>query len=415
MSATQQQTQQSERTQPKTASRASFLTDGYDLPWALEPQHLDWQASVRKFCVDYVADSAAQRSIEARFDADLVRAAGQLGAFGLLAPTEFGGGGADLRSLCVAVEEVATVDSSLAVTVHVQSICVALLAHLAANRPDLCASILPSATVGETFISIGLTEPSGGSDAGNIATVARQDGSDWVINGAKQFITNSGTPFSKYVILLAAVGPSDNGRPPVSAFLVPLDAPGVTVGQPYPKLGWRASDTRPLFFDDVRIPADALLSEPGRGYRDVLEFLTWARLPIAAMSAGLARGCLADTLRFVDERESFGLPLGQHQAVAFQCADIAALTATARTLTYDGAWKYDHGKSIKREAAIAKLVASEAANKAAYIGTQLQGGYGFIQETATTRHYQDARILTIGEGTSEVQRMLIARGLGLAV
>ncbi|MGH3433874.1 MAG: acyl-CoA dehydrogenase family protein [Thermocrispum sp.] len=405
MTATQQPT--------RSDGRATFLSEGYSLPWALEPEHLDWQASVRDFCASTVADSAAERSIEAIFDPELVRAAGRLGAFGLLAPAEFGGAGADVRSLCLAAEEMATVDSSLAVTVHVQAICVALLAHLAADRPELCRSILPSACTGETFISIGLTEPSGGSDAGSISTVARQDAGGWVINGAKQFITNSGTPFSRYVILLAAVGSEHNRRLPMSAFLVPLDAPGVTVGQPYAKLGWRASDTRPLFFDDVRVPADALLSEPGGGYRDVLEFLTWARLPIAAMSAGLARGCLADTLRFVDERRSFGRSLGEHQGVAFQAADIAALAATARTLTYDAAWKYDHGLSIKREASIAKLVASEAANKAAYLATQLQGGYGFIQETAATRHYQDARILTIGEGTSEVQRMLIARGLGL--
>jgi alkylation response protein AidB-like acyl-CoA dehydrogenase len=395
--------------------RAEFLAEGYPVPWALEPEHRDWQEAVRRFTTEVVASGAADRSIRAHFDPELVRAAGRLGVFGLLAPAEYGGAGADVRTLCLAVEELATVDSSLAVTVHVQSICVALFAHLAAACPELCQRILPSASTGETFISIGLTEPSGGSDAGHITTAARQDGDEWVINGAKQFITNSGTPFSRYVILLAAVGEIANGRPPVSAFLVPLDTPGVTVGQPYSKLGWRASDTRPLFFDDVRVPAEALLSEPGRGYRDALEFLTWARLPIAAMSAGLARGCLTDTLSFVGERNSFGKPLGAHQAPAFQTADIAALASTARVMTYDAAWKYDRGLPINREAAVAKLVASEAANKAAYLATQLQGGYGFVQETAATRHYQDARILTIGEGTSEVQRMLIARGLGLAV
>jgi alkylation response protein AidB-like acyl-CoA dehydrogenase len=387
----------------------------YDLPWAFDPEHLQWQATVARFTEDVVAPGAAARSIESRFDPDLARETGKLGMFGLLAPTEYGGAGADLRTLCLAIEELATVDSSLAVTVHVQAICVSLFAHLAAGRPELCRSVLPAAATGETFISIGLTEPSGGSDAGNIATTARQDGADWIINGAKQFITNSGTPFSRYVILLAAVGENVDGRPPVSAFLVPLDAPGVTVGKRYPKAGWRSSDTHPLFFDDVRVPGDALLSEPGRGYRDVLEFLTWARFPIAAMGVGLARGCLADTLRFVRERTSFGKQLGQHQAVAFQVADIAALAATGRVLTYDGAWKYDHGRPIRQEAAITKLVASEAANRAAYLATELQGGYGFIEETAATRHHQDARILTIGEGTSEVQRMLIARHLGLGV
>ncbi|TNC23774.1 acyl-CoA dehydrogenase family protein [Amycolatopsis alkalitolerans] len=392
-----------------------LATDGYDLPWAFEPEHLDWRDTVRRFVTEEVAPGAARRSIESFFDPALVRKAGELGMFGLLVGTEYGGAGADLRSLCLTVEELATVDSSLAVTVHVQSICVALLQHLAKDRPELCREVLPSAAAGDTFISIGLTEPSGGSDAGNIATTARRDGSDWIINGSKQFITNSGTPFSRYVILMAAVGENVSGRPPVSAFLVPLDAPGVTVGDKYPKLGWRSSDTHPLFFDDVRVPAEALISEHGRGYRDVLEFLTWARLPIAAMSAGLATGCLADTMRFVEQRTSFGKQLGRHQAVAFQTAEIAALAATARTLTYDGAWKYDKGLPIREAAATAKLVASEAANKAAYLATQLQGGYGFIEETAATRHYQDARILTVGEGTSEVQKMLIARALGLAV
>ncbi|MBN9103029.1 MAG: acyl-CoA dehydrogenase family protein [Pseudonocardia sp.] len=402
-------------TTARAAGDSTLARLGYEVPWAFDQHHLDWAATMRTFCAEFVEPGAAERSIASRFDPDLVRRAGQLGVFGLLAPVEYGGAGADVRTHCITVEELATVDSSLAVTVHVQAICVALLAHLAKDRPELLREILPGAASGEVFVSIGLTEPSGGSDAGNIATVARQDGGDWVIDGAKQFITNSGTPFSRYVILLAAVGENVGGRPPVSAFLVPLDAPGVTVGKAYPKAGWRSSDTHPLFFDGVRVPADALLSEPGRGYRDVLEFLTWARLPIAAMSAGLARGCLHDTLRFVTGRQSFGRPLGAHQGVAFQVAQIAALASTARTMTYDGAWKFDHGYPIRETAAIAKLVASEAAVEAAATATQVQGGYGFIEETASTRHHQDARILTIGEGTSEVQRMLIARSLGLSV
>jgi alkylation response protein AidB-like acyl-CoA dehydrogenase len=391
------------------------LADGYDLPWAFEAQHLEWRETVRRFVTREVEPGAAQRSIDARFDADLARRAGELGMYGLLVQAEFGGADADMRTLCLTIEELARVDSSLAVTVHVQAIVTALFQHLTQNRPDLRSTILPAAARGETFLAIGLTEPAGGSDAGNIATTARADGGDWILNGAKQFITNSGTPFSKYVILMAAVGQNVDGRPPVSAFLVPLDAPGVTVGGAYPKLGWRASDTHPLFFDEVRVPGEALISAPGRGYKEVLEFLTWGRLPFAAMAAGLAQGCLQDTLRFVNERTSFNRPLGNHQGVSFQVSEVAALAATARTMTYDAAWKYDHHQPYQDAAALAKLVASEAANKAAYIGTQLQGGYGFIAETATTRHYQDARILTVGEGTSEVQKMLIARALGLPV
>jgi alkylation response protein AidB-like acyl-CoA dehydrogenase len=404
----------SSRPRPAT-DESRLVTEGYDLPWAFNADHLSWRETIRRFVRDEVAPGAGARHTEGRFDPDLVQRAGSLGVFGLLAPETFGGAGSDVRTLCLTIEELATADSSLAVTVHVQSICVALFAHLAADRQELCKEVLPAAARGECFISIGLTEPSGGSDAGNIATTARRDGSDWLITGAKQFITNSGTPFSRFVILLAAVGESVNGaRPPMSAFLVPLDAPGVTVGGAYPKMGWRSSDTHPLYFDQVRVPAEAVLSEPGRGYRDVLEFLTWARLPFAALSAGLIRGCLSDLMMFASSRTSFGRPLGSHQGYAFQVAEIASMAATARALTYDGAWKYDHGFPIRDAAAIAKLVASEAANRAGSLATQLQGGYGFVEETAATRHYQDARILTIGEGTSEVQRMLISRELGFA-
>lgn len=403
-------------TTPATDLARDFVGSGYPLPWAFTQEHLQWQAVLQSFCREAVEPAAAERSINGRFDTDLALEAGRLGVYGVLVDPEYGGGGGDLRTACLAAEEIATVDSSLAVTVHVQAISLALLAHLAGDRPDLLREVLPDACTGRTFVSFGLTEPGGGSDAGAIATTARRSGDDWIINGSKQFITNSGTPLSRYVILFAATGEAIGGaRAPVSAFLVPLDAEGVTVGALYPKLGWRASDTHPLFFDAVRVPGDALLGEEGRGYREALRFLTWARLPIAAMSTGLVRGCLADTLRFVGDRRSFGRPLGSHQAVAFQIADMVALGSTARVLTYDGALKYDSGQSIEREAATAKLVASEAANKAAYLATQLQGGYGFVQETASTRHYQDARILTIGEGTSEVQRMLIARGVGLDV
>jgi alkylation response protein AidB-like acyl-CoA dehydrogenase len=388
------------------------MSGDLDLPWCFADEHHAWQKSVREFCERVVEPGAAQRSIEARFDPDLVAEVGRLGAYGLRVPEAYGGSGADLRSMCIAAEELSAVDSSLAVTVHVQAIVAALFAHLADD--DQKAEYLPAMASGEAFCAFGLTEPTGGSDAGNMATRAVRDGGNWVVNGAKQFITNSGTPFSRHVLLFAASG-DELGRPQVSAFLVPLDAPGVTVGPAYPKMGWRASDTHPLFFDDVRIPGPALVGQEGRGYREALVFLTWARIPIAAMSAGLARGCLQATLEFVSSRESFGRPLGAHQAVAFGVADISAMTDTARLLTYDAAWKYDHGFPIEREAAVSKLAASELANKIAYRATQLHGGYGFMDDSDVTRHYRDARILTIGEGTSEVQRLLIARGLGLPV
>ena len=393
------------------------MAEELDLPWCFDDEHIAWQKAIQEFCQRVVAPGVVQRDLDGRFDPDLVREVGWLGAFGLRVPEAYGGSGADLRSMCIAAEEFSVVDSSLAVTVHVQAISAALFHHLAGD--DLRAEYLPAMAAGESFCAFGLTEPTGGSDAGNIGTRAARDGSDWIIDGAKQFITNSGTPFSHHVILFAAHDRAEvmatGGRAPISAFLVPLDAPGVTVGPKYPKMGWRSSDTHPLYFDGVRVPAHHLLGQEGRGYREALGFLTWARIPIAAMSAGLARGCLEATLRFVTSRESFGKPLTAHQAVAFGVADLSAMTDTARLLTYDAAWKFDAGRPIEREAAVSKLMASELANKVAYQASQLHGGYGFMDDSDVTRHYRDARILTIGEGTSEVQRMLIARGLGLPV
>ncbi|MDQ1498411.1 MAG: short-chain 2-methylacyl-CoA dehydrogenase [Actinomycetota bacterium] len=399
------------------------MAEELDLPWCFDDEHLAWQKTIQEFCQRVVAPGVIQRDLDGQLDPDLIRQVGRLGAFGLRVPEAYGGSGADLRSMCIAAEEFSVLDSSLAVTIHVQAISAALFHHLASE--DLRAEFLPPMASGETFCAFGLTEPTGGSDAGNIGTRAVRDGSDWVINGAKQFITNSGTPFSKYVMLFAAHeregtargdgGVPRGGRPPISAFLVPLDAPGVTVGPKYPKMGWRSSDTHPLYFEDVRVPAQHLLGQEGRGYREALAFLTWARIPIAAMSAGLARGCLEATLEFATSRESFGKPLTSHQAVAFGIADLSAMTDTCRLLTYDAAWKYDTGRPIEREAAVSKLMASELANKVAYKASHLHGGYGFMDDSDVSRHYRDARILTIGEGTSEVQRMLIARGLGLPV
>ncbi len=399
-----------------------------DLPWCFTDEHRAWRKSLRDFCERAIAPTAAARNIEARFDADLMATLGDLGVYGLLTGRSSGEMAGDMRSFCLTIEELARVDSGVAVTVHVQAIAACLFEHLASLEQR--RELLPGMASGSTFISFGLTEPTGGSDAGNIATNAKRTDGGWVINGAKQFITNSGTPFSRYVILFAATSGTPRapgtpgtprapgqraGRPPVSAFLVPLDAPGVTVGAGYPKLGWRTSDTHPLFFDDVEVPDSALLGEEGRGYGEALRFLTWARLPIASMSVGLAQGCLEETLAFVGSRTSFNQPLGGLQGVAFQVADIAAKTATARALTYDAAWRYDHGHPYDQEAAICKLMASELANQVAYTATQLHGGYGFMDDAAVTRHYADARILTIGEGTSEIQRLLIARSLGLSV
>jgi short/branched chain acyl-CoA dehydrogenase len=392
-----------------TTSEPATLGECVDLkiPWCLTDEHRAWRESVRAFAERVVAPGAASRDAEHRFDPELIPRLAELGLFGLRVASEYGGTGADLTSFCLAIEELARIDSGVSVTVHVAGISAALLDHL--GRDDQKRQILQEAAAGRQILAFGLTEPTSGSDAGNMRTTARRDGEDWILNGAKVFITNAG--YASHVIVFARTG---DGRE-VSAFLVPTDAPGFTTGEAYPKMGWRSSDTRPLFFDDVRLPGDALLGEPGRGFAEALGFLTWARLPIASMSVGLSQACLELTREFLTGRESFGKRLSQHQHLAFSLADMAAMVATARTVTYDACYKHDHGHAFDQEAAICKFVASEIANRVASLATQLHGGYGFVEESPITRHHRDARILTIGEGTSEVQRMLIAQSLGLGV
>lgn len=380
-----------------------------ELPWAFDEGHEAWRKIIRTFCRDRVAPGATERSINAAYDPALVDDLAKLGAFGLLIPEPVGGG-ADLRTLCITVEELAYVDSSLAVTAHVAAVSAYLMTKLIEDRPDLHDELAPRLASGEVMACFGLTEPSGGSDASNVSTTARRDGEDWILDGAKQFITNSGTPRTKYVVVFARTSESGS-RGGVSAFLVPTDTPGVTVDPAYKKLGWRASDTHPIFFDSVRLPGDALLGEEGSGMSKALAMLTWARIPFAAIGVGLARACVDETIRFTTERHSFGSRIVDHQSVGSRLAEMAADTATATLQTYDAAWKYDNGHAFDFEAAASKLVATEIANQIAYQATQLHGGYGFMLESAVTRHYQDARVLTIAEGTSEVQRMLLARYL----
>jgi alkylation response protein AidB-like acyl-CoA dehydrogenase len=389
-----------------TAIRSDLIDT--DVPWCLTDEHRAWRSTVREFTERTLRPDANQRNVEHRYDPEVAAAMGEMGLYGILVPEEYGGAEGDLASLCIAIEELARVDPSAAVTVHVQAINAVLIVKLGTDQQR--TDLLPKMASGSMFLSFGLTEPDGGSDAANVSTHAVPDGDEWVLNGSKQFITNSGTPASHYSAIVARTGAERD----ISLFLVPTDAPGFTVGQAYTKLGWRASDTHPLYLDNVRVPADAMLGRRGHGFREALHHLTWARIPFAAMSAGVAQGCLEATYEFVRSRTSFGKPLAAHQSIAFDVADLAAMTHTARTVAYDACWRYDHDRPYHQAAAICKLVASELANKVAYKATQLHGGYGFIEDSTATRLYRDARILTIGEGTSQIQRMLIARSIGFS-
>lgn len=384
-----------------------------DVPWVMTSEHQQWRLAVRQFAKEVLAPGVADRWSKHHFECDLIPQLGELGVFGLRLPEKVGGSDADLTSLCVALEELARVDTSSAVTVASQAMSLVILHQLAS--PEISAEIVPPAVRGEYLIGFAMTEATGGSDVAAMRTRAVRDGSDWVINGSKQFITNSGTLISRYVVLFALTGDETAGRPEISAFLIPMDTPGITVGGSYDKMGMRASDTHPLFFDDVRLPADALIGEKGRGLSQGLGTLTWARLPVAAQATGLAQGCLDETLRWLHEREVFGRKLGAHQGVAFKFAEMASRVALARTTCYDACYKVDHGLPYAAESAIAKYMTAELANRVAYDATQLHGGYGFMEDYAVTRFYQDARILTIGEGAAEIQKMIIAKVAGLPV
>jgi butyryl-CoA dehydrogenase len=366
---------------------------------------------VRDFAEGEIAPHAEAWDRDHVFPVDVVLRMGELGLFGLPFPEEYGGGGADLTTLCVAIEELARVDHSMAITLEAG-------VGLGANPiysfgteaqkqqwlPDLCA--------GRALGAFGLTEPEAGSDAGGTRTKATLDASrhEWVIEGEKAFITNSGTPITSIITVTARTGPGE-----ISAVVVPAGTPGLAVQPPYRKMGWHASDTHGLTFADCHVPEDNLLGTRGRGFAQFLSILDDGRVAIAALAVGAIQACLELSTQYAKDRQAFGRPIGANQAVAFKCADLAVLAANARLLTYDAAWRRDTGRPFKQAAAMAKLYATEAAVTATREATQIFGGYGFIDETPVSRFYRDAKILEIGEGTSEVQRLVIARELGLPV
>jgi butyryl-CoA dehydrogenase len=374
----------------------------------LSDEHEAFRAVVRAFAEDRIAPHAAEWDEAHHLPVDVVHEMGDLGLFGLVFPEEWGGSGGDFGSLCVAIEEIGRVDQGLGITLSAG-------VGLGANpiyrfgSDDQRQRFLPDLVAGRALGAFGLTEPDAGSDAGATRTRARRDGDHWVIDGAKAFITNSGTSITSVVTVTAR---TDDG---ISAFLVPAGTPGLIVEPAYRKLGWHSSDTHPLTLDGCRIPADHLLGAPGRGFRDFLSILDDGRIAISALALGCARACLDHALAYAQERQAFGGPIGRFQAVAFALADLAVAVENARNLTYKAAWLKDAGRPIGQGAAMAKLYSTEAAVSATRVATQVFGGAGFIEESPVARFYRDAKILEIGEGTSEIQRLVLARSLGLPV
>jgi butyryl-CoA dehydrogenase len=380
----------------------------------------DEQEALRKVVRDFaeaeIAPHAEAWDAEHRFPTDTVRKMGELGLFGIPFPEEYGGGGADLTTLCVAIEEIARYDQSLAITLEAGvGLGASPIYRFGTEEqrqrwlPDLCG--------GQALGGFGLTEPDAGSDAGGTRTTAVLDegAGQWVIDGEKAFITNSGTDMTSLVTVTARTGGPGAGRPEISTIVVPAGMPGLTVQPPYRKMGWHASDTHGLSFADCRVPADHLLGERGRGFAQFLQILDEGRVAIAALAVGVIRCCLEESVRYAGERQAFGRAIGANQAVAFACSDLAVMAETASLLTYQAAWLRDTGRPFARQAAMAKLYATESAVTATRAATQVFGGYGFMDETLVARQYRDAKILEIGEGTSEIQRLVIARDLGLPV
>ncbi|GAB3675874.1 acyl-CoA dehydrogenase family protein [Saccharopolyspora tripterygii] len=378
----------------------------------LSEEHEALRESVQEFARKEVAPVIADYYEREEFPYPLVRKMGEMGLFGLPVPEEHGGMGGDYFALCLALEELGRVDQSVAITLEA-GVSLGIMPLLRFGSDEQKRTWLPKLASGEVLGAFGLTEPDGGSDAGATRTTAVLDGDEWVINGSKAFITNSGTDMTGFVTVTAVTGERPDGRKEISAIQVPSGTPGFSVAKKYSKVGWNASDTHALSFDDCRVPASNLVGERGRGYAQFLATLTEGRVAIAALGVGTAQGCVDECLRYLGEREAFGHKIGEYQAMQFKVAQMELRAHTARLAYYDAAARMLRGEPYKKQAAIAKLASSNAAMDNSRDATQIFGGYGFMNETLVGRFYRDSKILEIGEGTSEVQLMLIARELGL--
>jgi short-chain 2-methylacyl-CoA dehydrogenase len=361
---------------------------------------------VREFARTEIAPVAEQLDQTKSFPYEIVEKLGTLGMMGIPFPTEYGGGGADTLSYVLAIEELARVDSSVCITVAAHTSLGTMPIHRWGTE-EQTSEWLPELCSGRKLAAFGLTEPEAGSDAGATRTRARLEDGEWVIDGAKQFITNAGTEISGCVTITAR---TDDGE--ISNIIVPNGTPGYTQGQPYRKMGWHASDTRPLSFEDCRVPESNLIGRRGEGFKQFLQILDGGRIGVAAMGVGLAQGALDQALAYAKERRAFGQPISKFQAIQIKIADLSAEIEAARLLTYKAALQKDRGESFTLTAAQAKLKTGRLAVRAAEEAVQIHGGYGYIEDYPVARFYRDAKILTIGEGTDEVQQMLIARHLG---
>ena len=373
----------------------------------LEPEHELLRDTVRQFAVEKVAPVAEELDKEKRFPYELVTELAQLGLMGMTIPEEYGGAGADTLSYAIAVEELTRVDSSVAITVAAH--------HSLGTLPIYCfgndeqkREWLPDLASGKKLAAFGLTEANAGSDAGATRTTARLEGGEWLIDGSKIFITNAGTDITACVTITAVTGDGE-----ISNIVVPNGTPGYVISAPMEKLGWKASDTRELSFQGARVPEGNLLGPRGEGFTQFLTILDGGRISVAAMGVGLAQGCYDLAYVYAKEREQFGKPISKFQAVQQKLVDMATEIEAARYLVYKAAWEKDQGRDFGRTAAMAKLYSGELSHRAANWSLQIHGGYGFMDEYAISRFYRDQKILEIGEGTNEVQRMVIAKHLGL--
>ncbi|GAA3968523.1 acyl-CoA dehydrogenase family protein [Gordonia caeni] len=378
----------------------------------LSQEYADLVGSVRDFAQQVVAPVSYQHDRDKTFPYEVVEQMGEMGLFGLPFPEEYGGMGGDYFALALALEELGKVDQSVAMTLEA-GVGLGAMPIFKFGTAEQKERWLPDLVAGRRIAGFGLTEPGAGSDAGATATTAVEDGADWVINGAKQFITNSGTDITSLVTVTAVTGTREDGGKEISTIIVPADTPGFVAEPAYDKVGWHASDTHPLSFSDARVPRENLLGTRGRGYANFLSILDEGRIAIAGVATGVAQGCVDESIKYAAERKSFGKPINEYQSVSFAIARMEARAHVARTAYYDAAAKMLAGKPFKKEASIAKMISSEAAMDNARTATQIHGGYGFMNEYPVARHYRDSKILEIGEGTTEVQLMLIARSLGL--